>query len=183
MSKFDLEIDRAVREMLDVEPPDGLRGRVLERLESPGRGFSWIWIAAPVAAAAVIILALVLPSTTSRPVVNPATTVATAHPIAPPAPVTTGASGSAPGPAQTAIARSAPPRRPARTTNTVAAANDVIEDVVWIDPLALPPSIAVAAIEPPRAPSVPSIEPALREIPALEVRPISDTPRERRNQE
>jgi len=30
---LDREIDRAVREMLDVEPPAGLRGRVMQRIE------------------------------------------------------------------------------------------------------------------------------------------------------
>jgi hypothetical protein len=37
MSKLDFEIDRTVREMLDVEPPAGLRDRVIERIsEVPG---------------------------------------------------------------------------------------------------------------------------------------------------
>ena len=30
---LDREIDRAVREMLDVEPPAGLRARVMQRIE------------------------------------------------------------------------------------------------------------------------------------------------------
>src|SRR5947207_14159444 len=85
---LDLAIDRAVREMLDVEPPDGLRGRVLERIDSPRGGVPWIWIATPVAVAAILVLALVLPSKTPRPVVNPATTVATAQPAPPPQPRT-----------------------------------------------------------------------------------------------
>ena len=33
-ARFDEAIDRAVREMLDVEPPAGLRGRVLDRIET-----------------------------------------------------------------------------------------------------------------------------------------------------
>ena len=39
-------IDRAVREMLDVEPPAGLRGRVLDRIERPSRGsaFTTPWL-------------------------------------------------------------------------------------------------------------------------------------------
>ena len=32
--RLDAAIDRAVREMLDVEPPSGLRGRVLDRLDA-----------------------------------------------------------------------------------------------------------------------------------------------------
>jgi hypothetical protein len=58
---LDKAIDRAVREMLDVEPPAGLRGRVLDRLERPRRGAGWMWIVAPIAAAAVIVLAVLLP--------------------------------------------------------------------------------------------------------------------------
>jgi hypothetical protein len=76
--------------------------------------------------------------------------------------------------------------RPARTrpaTGAAFAANDVSEDAVWMDPLAPPPAISVAAIEPPRSPAFPPIDVAPAQIPALEVRPISDTPRERRNQE
>ena len=55
---LDAAIDRAVREMLSVEPPPGLRGRVLDRIESPRRSIGWIWIAGPVAAAAVILVAV-----------------------------------------------------------------------------------------------------------------------------
>src|SRR5262245_48222227 len=63
--RLDIEIDRAVREMLDVEPPAGLRGRVMERIDaaSVASGVNrkiW-WLVAPIAAAAVIVIALVLP--------------------------------------------------------------------------------------------------------------------------
>ena len=37
---FDKAIDRAVREMLDVEPPAGLRRRVLEQIPASGT-FRW----------------------------------------------------------------------------------------------------------------------------------------------
>ena len=85
--RLDVAIDRAVREMLDVEPPDGLRGRVLDRIESPRRRLTWIWIAAPLAAAAILVLAVLLPSKTPRTVVNPVATVATSQPAAQPQPV------------------------------------------------------------------------------------------------
>jgi hypothetical protein len=56
---LDKAIDRAVREMLDVEPPAGLRGRVMARLESPKRhGAWWIWMVGPVAVAAAVLLAV-----------------------------------------------------------------------------------------------------------------------------
>jgi hypothetical protein len=183
MSKLDFEIDRAVREMLDVEPPPGLRGRVLDRIESPHRGFTWIWIAAPIAAAAILILAVILPSTTDTTFTTPVAkggadrrlTVTQPQPQAP------------------QIARAVPPsvvtapattRRP-RSGQAVAtaAAEDAAADIVWVDPLTPPAAIAVAAIEPAQGRAMRSIDVAPAEIPALEIRPITDTPRERRNQE
>jgi len=71
--RLDIAIDRAVRAMLDVEPPAGLRGRVLDRIDlstnSVASAFrrkdnfkrKIAWIAAPLAAAAVIILAVLAP--------------------------------------------------------------------------------------------------------------------------
>ena len=61
---FDKAIDRAVREMLDVEPPAGLRRRVLEQIPASGT-FRWK-ILLPVTAAALLILALLLPRSTPR---------------------------------------------------------------------------------------------------------------------
>jgi hypothetical protein len=72
MSKLDFEIDRTVREMLDVEPPAGLRGRVIERISnvpvpsafpnSVASAFRWkAWTLVPIAAAAIIVLAVMLP--------------------------------------------------------------------------------------------------------------------------
>jgi hypothetical protein len=89
---FDKAIDRAVREMLDVEPPAGLRQRVIERLPAfaeapagkpasgsqlPASGFrlpafSFVAssfsrkIALPVAAAAVLVLGVFLTRSTPR---------------------------------------------------------------------------------------------------------------------
>jgi hypothetical protein len=170
MSKLDFEIDRAVREMLDVEPPPGLRGRVLDRIESPHRGFTWIWIAAPIAAAAILILAVILPSTTDTTFTTPVAkggadrrlTVTQPQPQAP------------------QIARAVPP---SVVTAPATAAEDAAADIVWVDPLTPPAAIAVAAIEPAQGRAMRSIDVAPAEIPALEIRPITDTPRERRNQE
>ena len=71
---LDKAIDGAVREMLDVEPPAGLRRRVLEQLADSGlrrpalsplvtSTFRWK-ILLPVTAAALLILALLLPRST-----------------------------------------------------------------------------------------------------------------------
>jgi hypothetical protein len=78
--RLDLAIDRTVRQMLDVEPPPGLRGRVIDRISEvpgasafPNRVASAFpnlvasafrrktWILAPIAAAAIIVLAVMLP--------------------------------------------------------------------------------------------------------------------------
>src|SRR5688572_32229993 len=72
---LDTAIDGAVRAMLDVEPPPGLRGRVMDRIDHHGPVASAFptspvvsafrrkgaWIFAPVAAAAVIALAVLAP--------------------------------------------------------------------------------------------------------------------------
>jgi hypothetical protein len=68
---FDKAIDRAVREMLDVEPPADLRARVMARLPAsadaaggrPAAGFrlpASRWILAPLAAAALMVLVVSL---------------------------------------------------------------------------------------------------------------------------
>ncbi|HEY0874001.1 MAG TPA: hypothetical protein VGD94_11050 [Vicinamibacterales bacterium] len=61
--RFDTEIDRAVRSMMNIDPSPGLRGRVGQRIALPsgdasaptGRG----WWTAPAFAAAVLVLAMV----------------------------------------------------------------------------------------------------------------------------
>jgi hypothetical protein len=60
--RLDLAIDRAVREMLDVEGRADLRARVIARIERPvGSTFKWkILLPLPVAAAAIVVLAVVL---------------------------------------------------------------------------------------------------------------------------
>jgi hypothetical protein len=73
--------------------------------------------------------------------------------------------------------------RPQQRVRAAAALDEPGADVVWIDPLAAPQAMAVAPVQPPTVPALSSIDLAPAQIPALEVRPISDTPRERRNQE
>src|SRR3954466_10294018 len=93
-ARFDRAIDEAVREMLDVEQPAGFRARVLRRIEArslPPEGGSYkrfLWAALPMAAAAILILAVLLPRTTEprQQTPSPATT---ARGEAPASPVTT----------------------------------------------------------------------------------------------
>ena len=63
---LDQEIDRAVREMLDAEPRPDLRARVLERIAEPRRQFPLRWVVLPVAAAALLLLAIAAPWLTSE---------------------------------------------------------------------------------------------------------------------
>src|SRR3954471_19807345 len=79
-ARFDRAIDEAVREMLDVEQPAGFRSRVLRRIEArslPPAGGSYkrfLWAALPMAAVAILILAVLLPRTTEPPQQTPPAT-------------------------------------------------------------------------------------------------------------
>lgn len=58
---IDDAIDRAVRDIMHVEPRAGFRGRVLGRLEQPGRAAGPVWFTLPrlaVAVAAAMVLAI-----------------------------------------------------------------------------------------------------------------------------
>jgi hypothetical protein len=193
---LDLAIDRAVREMLDVEAPPGLRGRVIDGIELSSNSVASafrrkiFWIAAPITAAAILVLAVLLPSKTPTTVVNPERTVATtpfdgAQGRQPQPAASTTPSTIAPEPPPAVVARTAT-RQPRMRPDVRAAVADEMTaeaDIVWVDPLAAPAPVVVPAIEPGRGDTIQSIDLAPREIPALEIRPISDTPRERRNQE
>jgi hypothetical protein len=187
--------------MLDVEPPPGLRGRVLDRIEAAGSGRRrWrtaLWLAAPIAAAAVILLAVlgpwrqaIVPAPPAPTVVANATDPLALTPVAPPpAPAATHIApphSTPPRPAGAAPLRSGAPPAPGRgrnETGVAAAAAAADADVVWVDPLTPPSALAVTEIETAGVRAINSIDLAPAEIPALAVRPISDLPRERRNQE
>jgi hypothetical protein len=84
----DREIDRAVREMLDVDAPASIRARVVARIGagvapkpwSGEGGRRWEWIAAPIVAAALLVLAMIL-----RPAPGPVVSVPIVARIEPPA--------------------------------------------------------------------------------------------------
>jgi hypothetical protein len=62
---IDVAIDRAVREMMNVDADPAFRSRVLARLDRPAaHWFSWPRAAVAAAAAAALLLSLVLPWTT-----------------------------------------------------------------------------------------------------------------------
>jgi hypothetical protein len=203
--RLDTAIDLAVREMLDVEPPAGLRGRVLDRIDalstdsvasgtdSVASGTDSVasafrrkfgWLAVPVAAAAVIILAVLAPW---RHAVEPVSRVAPAvarvepNPIARPQETP----ALAPSPRTFATPPSVMPtgQRPSPRSvqeHTVVAADvDAGDTGSQIEPLAPIAPITVAGTHPEDiAPKQIAISP-LAPIAELQIAPLS--PPERRN--
>lgn len=134
--RIDRAIDGAVREMLDVEPLPGLRGRVLRRIEGDSRVASDVASAfrrkillfgVPLAAAAILILAVLLPRMREDVQPQPAI-VAVIPPVQapPPAPQhVTVPSTSHPVERTPVVARVTPPRAGVRplAERTIAAAD------------------------------------------------------------
>ena len=199
---LDVAIDRAAREMLDVEPPPGLRGRVMDRIEHHGpvvsafrrkdRGARKVWlVAAPAAAAAVIVLAVTAPWREAAPPAPTAPPVlaqtepapVTPSPVAPKTtePATEPEAPPAPRPTSINAARTEAPRpdRPIAAAS-VAAVEDM--NFTAIAALAGPQPIAIERLADPLPSSMRSIEPAPLEIRALEITALPETPRERREE-
>lgn len=195
--RLDLAIDRTVREMLDVEPPAGLRRRVIGRI-SEARGGSGVrrhaWILAPLAAAAVIALAVLLPWRGHRRLETPGARVtqgpqvARTTPPSTPPPVSSAPLSSEPA-SRTATPSAGTLARPPRAERIVRAA---VIDATPADPA--PGTAQVAALDgpaplaiteltgPPSTPMKP-IDVAPIQIAALEVNALSDLPRERQREE
>ena len=197
--RLDTAIDLAVREMLDVEPPPGLRGRVMDRIELHGpvasadhpvasafRRNPFAWLAAPIAAAAIVIVAVMAPwRETGSPVEVPPPVVARVNPPAtlpPPAP---SKMPEAPRAVDIRLRHSTPPAVPVTPRAVVAAASvATAEDINFsaVEALAPPPSIAVANLPDPVPSSIRSIEPAALQIRPLEITALPEAPRERREE-
>ena len=187
--------------MLDVEPPAGLRGRVLDRLDS--RATSSVlstssvasafarriwWLAGPVAAAAVVVAAWApwrSATEIERPLARSGADTRLAVESAPRPSVVVGgpkpriAAPRPPAPVQVATAR---PRTP--EPGLIQAADAAGEEVNFtaLEALAIPASIAVAPLPGPPPSSIRSIEPAPIQIRALEVDALPGPPRERREE-
>jgi hypothetical protein len=187
---LDLAIDRAVREMLDVEPPPGLRGRVLDGIELSSNSVvstvrrKVFWIAAPTFAAATIVLAVLAPWRTAPRVMPARPTIARVQP--PPVVVPPPPSPKIAEPSRQPTTRTIPPpaaRQPASRgidegfiVATVALDEDA--DTV-IDPLAPIAPIVAAGTHPAGiAPKENAISP-MAPIAQLHIPPFS--PPERRN--
>jgi hypothetical protein len=202
-SALDRAIDGAVREMLDVEPPAGLRGRVLQQIDPVASGFSRkhrsrqhldrriLWTGLPLAAAAALVLALLLPRSSSPPQA-PATVAQ--NPPAPPV-VTPAPPRVTPPVTTTARTVAAAPRRvQARATprpDAVVAAGDAT-DVVFgpepgfprVSPLAVAP-LTVSSLRTASAVAPPQelmVDPIAAPAP-LQLEPLPLSPRERQEQE
>lgn len=200
--QIDDAIDRAVREMLDVEPPAGLRGRVMDRIE--GRAASAfhpalvasafkrkIWISAPLAAAAVVVLAVWGPWRQAPTVMVPAAPPSIAR-VEPPADVflpgaprdAAGTTHAPPFVQASRTARTAPGDAARIAAAAVAEDTSLAEDFPRIPALSVPelvvPAIrTVAAVD---APAQLSVAPIPAPAP-IEIEPLSTSPRERQFQE
>lgn len=168
--------------MLDVEPRSGFQARVLRRISESDRhdsGFSRkaIWLGAPLAAAAIVVLALLLPRQVEQP--QAPVTVATTRPDVTPGPALP------PRPAP----RTSTPASPTETRTRVipapadravtAASFAPAEPATEIEPLKAITPIEVAAIAADRiGPAEISVRP-LNPIVELQIAPLN--PSERRN--
>lgn len=188
---FDAAIDRAVRELMDVEPRADLRGRIIARIERPrvlaGRvfrpGVRWTWVLAPVAAAALVVIAVVLmrpatptevPRTGTDIVLRAPETPAEAPPVA------RREEPRAPSPARLAV----PPARQAHAAAAIA--DDTIfrsarpdEGFAVVDALPAPPPIVVNTIAAPASTQPADLDIAPLRVAPLEVNALPDTPQER----
>ena len=190
---FDKAIDGAVREMLDVEPAAGLRARVVEQLSASGSRLPAAsafrlpasgWILAPLAAVAILILALVLPRSTPQGTREAETTTAAGEtprlPVtAPPPAIDPRASVEMPRPVgepRTVAARRGPAARRSVTATALMPDDSPASDIA---PLTAINAIAVAPIgERTIAPGEIAVRP-LTPITEVQVAPL--TPPERRN--
>ena len=191
-ARFDEAIDRAVRDMLDVEPPAGLRGRVMQRI---GRADNLVasaenlvvsafrrkaaWVAAPLAAAAILVLAVLMPSESGRPPVAPPARAAN-DVYLPPTPVVR----RAPEPRPHVVLANAG-TRPPRARQSIAAATlpaDSPLEGAQVEALAGPHPIAIDRLAGPPPPSVSAVAVVPIQIRALEVNALTETPRERREE-
>jgi hypothetical protein len=113
--QIDEAIDRAVREMMQVDPRPGLRRRVLARLERRSRvRFRGSFFLLPAAAVIAIILAIVLPAMRQA---SPEVTTATPVQSASNTPRELPSAPAPPAPAAAATRPVRPPAVPARTVS------------------------------------------------------------------
>jgi hypothetical protein len=151
-SPIDRAIDRAVRKMMQIDPPAGLRRRVMSRIETPAPRRT-IFLPAFAAAAAVLAI-LVLGIVAARQGrVAPSTVEAPAAAVVEQAPAADAPVARAPAPVTTSSPRTQPVATPRRAgfhrepipmarvddifgtrTTAIAAAADPTADAIWTGP-------------------------------------------------
>lgn len=170
---LDAAIDRAVRHMMHVDPPPGLRRRVLSRLDTPAATPAW-WprLAMAGAGLAAILLAVVL--LRPGPDAEPPIIETAAQPVDQPAVVAPPAIAEAARPAPDSRPRDDRPRvealpPPPRMDTVFGASPDgrVAAASASIEPPA--PPIAEAAAE---LPGLPPIDIPAIDVPPIEIRPL-----------
>lgn len=197
--RIDEAIDRAVREMLDVEPRADLRARVIDRIDQQARVASGfppahvasafrrkILISAPLAAAAVLVLAVWGPWRQAPIVMVPAPPPSIAR-VEPRPDVTLPAP---PRPATLALpytTRRAGVDRPGiqRTVTAAVVADDApVEGFPRVPSLNVPELVVpdIRAVASVAQPTQLGVEPIAAPAP-IEIEPLPTTPRERQEQE
>ena len=204
---LDREIDRAVRDMLDVEPPAGFRARVMRRIEEPAASAhvasahvasahvasafrrKFLWLALPVAAAAAIVIAvLVARRAAPAPDLAPtaSSTIVKGTPDAQP-PAST--QGPTPGKPRTVTGENrqpavAPPREAQRVAATAIDESAPAEGFPQVPSLSVPALTMpeIRGVPPAAAPTQIGVDPIAAPA-SIEIEPLPLSPRERQNQE
>ncbi len=180
--RFDTAIDRAVRELMSVEPRGDLRGRVLDAIERPRRRFSWTWVLAPAAAVAILVIAVVLMRPATRTEVpRTATDIVLRAPQTPPkAPsVARREERRAPSPARFAAPRERHAHAAALVADDTMFSNARSEGFAVVDALAPPAPLRMDTIPDPGPATPPDLDIAPLRLAPLELNALTETPHER----
>jgi len=180
--RLDAAIDRAVRDLMSVEPRSDLRGRVLEAIERPRRRFSWTWVLAPAAAVAILVIAVVLMQPAPRAdVPRPGTDIVLRTPPTPvDAPsVAPREERRAPSPARFAAPRERQAHAAALVADDTMFSSARPEGFAVVDALAQPAPLRMETIPDPGPSTPPDLDIAPLRVAPLEVNALPETPRER----
>ena len=187
---LDAAIDRAVREMLDVEPAANLRGRIVEQIGRPrafvGRGFRpglrWTWVVAPVAVVALLVIAIVLMRSAAPVAPQRETGTVVRAPYVPPQPAPTLAQREQP--RRPTPERTAPPHD-RRAQATAALPDQTIfssrtpDGFAVVDALPPPRPLVVNTIAAPDSTQPADLEITPLRVAPLELHALPETPQER----
>jgi hypothetical protein len=168
----DAAIDRVAKEMLDHEPAADVRDRVLRRIDAAPRSLRWVWFAAPVAAAAILIIAILLPRSNRTVPGQPG--------IDRPRPVETPIQSAAGTGTRPPTVQAAAPRPVARTVRatTVSEPLPPVDDQS-VPPLSSPEPLSVVTIGSGRSTPITPMQLAPISLKPLEVDALDDRPQER----